>query len=168
MQFGRYSIVALFLIASTVGAAAQAPNRIGVFKDWAAYAYSDSRGKVCYAAAQPKDTQPKNVKRDQSFFMISTRPSEKVRNEVSVVIGYPFKADSKVSVAVGDKSFTMFTKQDGAWVENVSDEAVLVDTLKAGANMVLKGVSARGTNTTDTYSLAGITAALDSVAKACQ
>jgi len=168
MQLSWYSTIALFLVASTASAVAQAPSRINVFKDWAAYSYADSRGKVCYAAAQPKDTLPKNVKRDPIFFMISTRPAEKVRDEVSIIIGYPFKPESKVSVAIGDKSFSLFTKQDGAWVENVSDEAVLVDTLRAGANVVVKGTSARGTNTTDTYSLAGITAALDAAAKACQ
>lgn len=168
MKLRWYSTVALFLIASTASAVAQAPNRIGVFKDWAAYSYSDSRGKVCYAATQPKDSLPKGANRDPIFFMISTRPTEKVANEVSVLVGYPLKPDSKVSVAIGDKTFTLFTKEDGAWVENVSDEAVLVNAMKAGANMVIKGTSRRGTNTTDTYSLAGISAALDSVAKACK
>jgi invasion protein IalB len=168
MQLRWYSTVALVLLASTASAVAQTPSRIGVYKDWAAYSYSDSRGKVCYAASQPKDTQPKGVKRDAIFFMISTRPAEKVRNEVSVLVGYPLKQDSKVSVAIGEKTFAMFTKEDGAWVENISDESVLVDALKAGANMIVKGTSRRGTNTTDTYSLSGISAALDSVAQACQ
>jgi invasion protein IalB len=87
---------------------------------------------------------------------------------VSVLVGYPLKQDSKVSVDIDGKTFSMFTKEDGAWVENIADESVLVDALKAGSKMVVKGTSRRGTNTTDQYSLSGVSAALDSVAKACQ
>jgi hypothetical protein len=168
MQLRWFSTVALVLLASTATAAAQSPSRLGVFKDWTAYSYADGRGKVCYAASQPKETEPKNVNRDPIFFMVSTRPADRVNNEVSVLVGYPLKQDSKVSVDIDGKSFVMFTKDDGAWVENIADESVLVDALKAGSKMVVKGTSRRGTNTIDEYSLAGISAALDSVAKACQ
>jgi len=168
MQLRWFSTVALVLFASTATAAAQTPTRLGVFKDWTAYAYTDGRGKVCYAASQPKDTEPKNVNRDPIFFMVSTRPADRVSNEVSVLIGYPLKQDSKVSVDIDGKTFVMFTKDDGAWVENVNEESVLVAALRAGSRMVVKGTSRRGTNTVDYYSLSGISAALDSVAKACQ
>lgn len=168
MQLRWFSTVALMLLAFTATAAAQAPNRIGVFKDWTAYAYTDGRGKVCYAATQPKDSDPKGVNRDPIFFMVSTRPADRINNEVSVLVGYPLKQDSKVSVDIDGKTFVMFTKEDGAWVENIADETVLVAALKAGSKMTVKGTSRRGTNTTDQYSLAGISAALDSVAKACQ
>jgi invasion protein IalB len=168
MQLRWFSTVALMLLACTATAAAQTPSRLGVFKDWTAYSYTDGRGKVCYAASQPKDTEPKNVNRDPIFFMVSTRPADRINNEVSVLVGYPLKQDSKVSVDIDGKTFSMFTKEDGAWVENIADESVLVDALKAGSKMVVKGTSRRGTNTTDQYSLSGVSAALDSVAKACQ
>ena len=168
MQVRWFSTVALVLLASTATAVAQTPNRLGVFKDWTAYSYSDTRGKVCYVASQPKDIEPKNVNRGPIFFMVSTRPADNVRNEVSVLVGYPLKQDSKVSVDIDGKTFVMFTKEDGAWVENVAEESVLVDALKAGAKMVVKGTSRRGTNTVDSYSLSGSSLALDSAAKACQ
>jgi invasion protein IalB len=168
MQLRWFSTVALMLLAFTATAAAQTPSRLGAFKDWTAYSYTDGRGKVCYAATQPTNTEPKGVKRDPIFFMVSTRPADRINNEVSVLVGYPLKQDSKVVVDIDGKTFSMFTKEDGAWVENISDEGVLVDALKAGTKMVVKGTSRRGTNTTDQYSLAGISAALDSVAKACQ
>jgi hypothetical protein len=168
MQLRWFSTIALALLASTATAAAQTPSRLGVFKDWTAYSYTDGRGKVCYAASQPKDTEPKNVNRDPIFFMVSTRPADRINNEVSVLVGYPLKQDSKVSVDVDGKTFVMFTKEDGAWVENIADESVLVDALKAGSKMVVKGTSRRGTNTVDEYSLSGSAAALESVAKACQ
>ncbi len=168
MQLRWFSTVALALLASTATAAAQTPSRLGVFKDWTAYSYTDGRGKVCYAASQPKDTEPKNVNRDPIFFMVSTRPADRVNNEVSVLVGYPLKQDSKVSVDIDGKTFVMFTKEDGAWVENIADEGVLIAAMKAGSRMTIKGTSRRGTNTTDFYSLSGISAALDEVAKSCQ
>jgi hypothetical protein len=39
--------------------------------------------------------------------------------------------------------------------------------MQKGHSLIVKGTSRRGTNTTDTYSLQGVTAALESVAKEC-
>jgi hypothetical protein len=163
----RFSLVVLALAAAVVPALAQSPNRLGTFKDWSAYAYSDSSGKVCYAASQPKDSEPKNVNRDPTFFMIANRPAENVHNEASIIIGYPFKPDSRVTAIIDGQEFVLFTKEDGAWVENAAEEATLIAAMKGGRSMVIKGTSARGTDTTDTYSLSGITAAMDRVDQEC-
>ncbi len=48
---------------------------------------------------------------------MSTRPAEKVKEEVSVIIGYPFKANSDAVVEVGSTNFAMYTQNDGAWRE---------------------------------------------------
>ncbi len=154
-------------LAFSAVAAAQTPTRLGTFRDWSAYTFSDSNGKVCYAATQPRESLPAGVNRDPVFFMISTRPAESVANEASVMIGYPIRENSTVSAEIDGRSFTMFVRDDGAWVENPTDEAALVAAMRAGRSMIIKGVSRRGTNTTDTFSLAGVTAALDSVATEC-
>lgn len=162
------SLTILILTAGTVATAvAQTPTQLGAFRDWAAYTYNDDRGKVCFAASQPKDTEPKNVNRDPVFFMVSNRPVESVKNEASIIIGYPFKADSRVTAEVDGQSYAMFTKGDGAWVENAAQEQALIAAMKAGRQLVVKGTSQRGTLTTDTYSLSGITAAIDRVDQEC-
>jgi hypothetical protein len=46
-------------------------------------------------------------------------------------------------------------------------ESALVTALKNGANLTVTGTSKRGTVTTDTYSLIGITAALGRMAMEC-
>ena len=43
----------------------------------------------------------------------------------------------------------------------------LVDALKAGSQLTVRGTSQRGTDTTDTYSLSGVTAAMAEIDKAC-
>jgi hypothetical protein len=156
------------LVGGFVGVAhAQTPNRVGTFKDWSAYAYSDKRGKVCYSASQPKSQAPQGVNRDPTYFMITARPTENVRSEVSVIIGYRFKNGSKVTVDVDGQKFTMFTKEDGAWIENAAEESSMIEAMKKGRAMTVSGTSSRGTVTTDNYSLSGISASLDAMAKSC-
>jgi hypothetical protein len=171
MNGTRIAAAALVVGASLAGftatAEAQTPNRVGTFRDWSAYAYSDSRGKVCYAATQPKSQAPQGLNRDPAYFMVTARPSENVRNEVSVIIGYPFREGSKVTVNVDGETFSMFTKDDGAWIENAAQETALLAAMKKGRSMTVAGTSRRGTNTTDTYSLSGISASLDALAKSC-
>jgi invasion protein IalB len=171
MNGTRIAAAALVVGASLAGfvaaAQAQTPNRVGTFKDWSAYAYSDSRGKVCYAASQPKSQQPQGLNRDPAYFMVTARPSENVRSEVSVIIGYPFKEGSKVTVDIDGEKFSLFTKDDGAWIENAAQETALIAAMKKGRSMSVSGTSRRGTNTTDSYSLSGISASLDALAKSC-
>jgi hypothetical protein len=100
---------------------------------------------------------------------ISTRPTEKVSNEVSVLVtGYVFKPNSEASVAVGGANFPMYTQNDGAWVKNAAEEAKLLDTMRKGADAVIKATSSRGTQTTDTFSLKGIGQAVDRASQECK
>ena len=89
---------------------------------------------------------------------ISTRPAEKVSNEVSILVGYPFKPNSEATVSVGGANFAMYTQNDGAWVKNAAEEAKLIDAMRKGADAVVKGDLRQGTQTTDTFSLKGIVA----------
>ncbi|MEJ8574800.1 invasion associated locus B family protein [Microbaculum marinum] len=161
------SILTTFL-ASAGAVQAQTAKPLGQFKDWGAYVAEAGGGKVCYVLSQPKSTAPDNVNRDPVYFFVTTRPGQGVKNEVSVVVGYPYQEESKASAVVGSDSFTLFTKDDGAWVENAAEEARLVAAMRAGATMQVKGTSSRGTETVDSYSLSGISAALDRIAIECK
>jgi hypothetical protein len=79
------------------------------------------------------------------------------------MMGYQLKEGSKVDVSIDGKGFTMFTKGNSAWAENAAKEPELVADMRAGTKMTVKAVSDRGTNTEYTYSLSGVTAALDKV-----
>lgn len=168
MRFLVTSALAVGLALSMTGASiAQTPALIQGFSDWAAYSVDGPNGKVCYVASQPKDLQPSGVSRDPVFFMISHWEDRGARNEASLIIGYPFAESSKVATDIDGATFTMFTKGDGAWMENVAEENRLVAAMKAGKRMVVRGRSRRGTNTTDIYSLSGITAALKKISTIC-
>jgi hypothetical protein len=136
------------------------------YKDWSAYAAAGSP-KVCFAVSQPKSSLPKKVNRDPIYFYISQWPADNVTNEVSVKMGYPFAAGAKVTVTVGTAKFELFTKDEGAFVEKSDVESKLVDAMKGASTMKVEGKSAHGTATSDTYSLSGLSDALDRAAKEC-
>ena len=92
----------------------------------------------------------------------------KVKNEVSVIIGYPFKTNSDATAEIGTAKFAMYTQNDGAWIKNVADEARMVDAMRKGADLTVKGTSGRLTQSTDQYSLKGLAQALDKIEQECK
>jgi hypothetical protein len=152
------------LIATPV--LAQEVKLLQKYNDWAAYT-SEGSPKVCFAVSQPRDSSPKNVRRGPIYFYVSHYPGDKIAGEISVKMGYPFAPGAKVTVTIGSDKFELFTKDEGAFVEKTEDEAKLLGALKAGSSMTIQGRSARGTNTSDNYSLSGTTDALERIAKEC-
>lgn len=152
-------------------AAAEAkPTLLGQFGEWGAYTATPNGKKICFIIAKPSssETKPPNRPRNQPYVFISTRPADKVVNEVSISVGYPFKAESEATATVGTTSFELYTQGDGAWIKNVAEESHMVDAMRQGDTMVVKGESGKGTSTTDTYSLKGVPEALDRIAQECQ
>ncbi|MFN4141169.1 invasion associated locus B family protein [Aestuariivirga sp.] len=169
-QFWRKGALALgFSILLPVLAQAESePQQIGVFEDWVAYAYDAADSKVCYVSSTPKASEPKNAKRDPAFFLVTHMPGRKppVKGEVSTIIGYPFKEGLPVKLTIDAENYEMFSKGDTAWVDTGTDKKI-VAAMRAGKSLKVEGTSWRGTETVDTYSLQGISAALAAIEKAC-
>lgn len=165
----RTGAAALLIMTLCAGAAAaEEPQLLGEFDDWAAYTYKAADTKVCYVSSRPKSSEPKNVKRDPAFFLVTHMPGRKVKGEVSTIIGYPFKKESNAELSIDTAKYTLFTNADGAWADSPATEKEIVAAMKAGKTLKLKGTSWRGTSTEDTYSLSGISAALAAIDKACK
>lgn len=143
---------------------------LGQFGDWGAYTATPGGKKVCFVLSKPTSavTDPAGRNRDPSYAFVSTRPSEKVKNEVSLIVGYPQKANHEASATVDAKSYVLYTQNDGAWVKNAAEEAQMVEAMRKGSTMIIHSESSRGTKTTDTYSLRGVADALDKVAAECK
>jgi hypothetical protein len=145
------------------------PALVGTFGDWGVYISQGAKSKICYALAQPKDRQPSSLKRDQTYIFISNRPGEGVRNEVSIIMGLPLKDGAPGAKAeIGSTSYELVAKGQNAFVKNAAEEGQFVSTLKRrGSRLVVEVPPARGPIAKDTYSLAGVSQALDRVAKEC-
>jgi len=146
------------------------PTLLGTFSDWGAYTASPGGKKVCFALAKPSksETTPPNRQRDAAFLFVSSRPAEKVKDEVSIIIGYGFKANTDATLELGGASYAMYTQADGAWIKNAAEETKLVEAMRKGGDLSVKGTSARGTGTTDVFSLKGLAQALDKVGEECR
>jgi hypothetical protein len=181
MRFAGWRSLALivFLAAPGVGLAADADTDggatlAGTFRDWFVYRAGDEGNPLCYALSQPRSSDPGNVQRGQIAFLVSTWPAQGKHHEPSIVPGYPYREgeDSSVRVQIGGDQFEFGLVRNegdegGAWMEDAAQETRLINSMKNGNNMVVTGTSARGTLTHDTYSLAGITAALDAIDELC-
>ena len=146
------------------------PTLIGQYGTWGAYTATPNGKKVCFALAKPASskTNPPNRPRDPAYAFVSTRPAEKVTNEVSIMVGYTLKPGSESVVEVGGASYAMYTQGDGLWIKNAAEEERMVDAMRKAPDVVVKGVSAKGTETTDTFSLKGLSQALDRLAQDCR
>ncbi|MCA3574106.1 MAG: hypothetical protein IOC86_09330 [Aestuariivirga sp.] len=171
IHFAKTGALALTLLTALSGLAAAEGElqKIGQFDDWLAFSYQAADSKVCYVSSTPKSSEPKNVKRDPAFLLVTHVPERKppVKGEVSTIIGYPFKEGKIVKLTVDEESFEMFSKGDTAWV-NIGSDKKVVAAMKAGKTLKVEGTSWRGTETVDNYSLAGISAALAAIDKACR
>lgn len=140
---------------------------IATFGDWGAYTSGKDKAKVCYALSQPKERLPKGLNRDPAYVFISNRLGDGVRNEFSVIMGFPLKVGGAASVTVGSAAFQMLTKDKSAWLRNAAEEAQLIEAMKKGSALVIKAASIKGNETTDRYSLSGLGQAIERAQKEC-
>ncbi len=155
--------------APSIPGAAQ-PTLLGQYGEWGAYTANPGGKKVCFALAKPANssTSPPNRPRDPAWLFVSTRPAEKVKDEVSVIFGYGLKPNNDANIEVAGGSYAMYTQADGAWVKNAAEEPKLVEVMRKGQDLTVKGTSAKGTVSTDVYSLKGLSLALDKVGQECR
>lgn len=152
---------------AAAGAAAAQAAQLDMQGSWGAYASQQGKARVCYALAQPSDRLPKNLNRDPAYLFVSIRPAEKVRGEVSVVLGFSAKDGAPAQAVVDGKAFDLVTKDGKAWVRDPAQEGQVVAAFQAGTDLQIKTSSARGNALTDVYSLAGFTRIWERAQKEC-
>ena len=165
------SCLACVAIIFGLGAPAKAQEGLPLarFDFWDVYVRETSEGTICVVASNPQDQRPNDVVRSETLFTV-TNGAAYIAEEIHVEMGYPL--NSAVSVNIDDgPTFTLgwgWAGTEGAWFDNDVENELLITAMKRGRSMVVRAVSTRGTNTTDTYSLYGITAALARAAEECQ
>ncbi|MDD3444887.1 MAG: invasion associated locus B family protein [Zavarzinia sp.] len=151
------------------GARAEETPLLAEHGAWQAFKTKQNGKDVCFVSSKPTTSEPKNVKRGDIFILISYFQDGSVKNQVQILIGYPFKTGSTAQLTIdGKKKFELFTDGENAWARKTETDNDIVAAMKRGAKAVITGTSQRGTETTDTFSLKGISAAIDAVMKACK
>jgi len=168
---GRLVAMMAGLMAGTLalsgGALAQDVTKLGTFNQWSAWKSSDSTGPICYISSDPEEMLPTNVDHGEVHFFVIHRQGLGTRREVQALMGYNLKTGSVPTAALDGKSYDMVIEGPAAWLASPGDEPGFVDGMKAGRELVVKATSQRGTNTSYSYSLSGVTAAMGAIDKAC-
>jgi hypothetical protein len=145
------------------------PNPINKFSDWLAQTYDDSGKTLCYATSAPKKQAGNFKSRGNPYIAITHAPQSGVRDQVSYIAGYELKPNSDVSLTIGGQSFSLSVLQkDRAWAKDATIDKALIDAMRKGNSLTIKGTSSRGTEITDTYSLVGFTKAYQAISAACK
>ena len=160
--------IAAGLICAAPSAHAQTPKLLKAFDDWQVFVHEAKDEKVCFAVSAPKEMTPKGVNRGLVYLYLTTWAKDGVRNEFSVKIGYTLKSESTPVVTVGSDQFQLYPKDDKAFMRDPAEERKLIESMRKASDLNVKGVSARGTETTDKYSLKGLGAALAHVEASCK
>ena len=164
-------IVAGLSLGLALPAAAEPANLLGVFGNWSAFSSGSGSSLTCYALSKPRATRPAGAKRGAIYLMVSDWPSRKVKSEPQIIYGYQGKEGAPAALGVGSEKFTFFirnnAKEGSAWLQQLGENQRLITAMQDGVSAVASGTSARGTKTSDTYSLAGFNDAMVKVHAAC-
>ena len=166
-----YALGPFALIAAGASAQEQSTNRVAAKTDWSVFV--EDNPTECWGVSTPKETVNSRdgrvvaVNRGQTLLMVFYRPSAGAKGQVAFTGGYPFASGSTGNMEISGNSFELFTEGEWAWPATTDDDAKIITAMKRGATAVLNGRSGRGTNTKDTFSLLGFTAAVEDAAKRC-
>lgn len=172
-QLARFAAgLCLAGMAATTAFAQQSSNRVAAKTDWSVFVENKPE-KECWSVSAPKKTVNTRdgrvvaVRRSDILLFVFFRPGKGVKGQVTFTGGYPFKKGSTVNLDIGGTEFELFTEGEWAWPATAADDAKIVTAMKRGSQAVLTARSSRGTQTRDTFSLLGFTAAVEDAEKRC-
>ncbi|NQX80353.1 MAG: hypothetical protein HRT83_07405, partial [Hyphomicrobiaceae bacterium] len=158
-------IFVTFVQVSAVSA--QSTKIIKRFQDWVLYSHKGAPATICFISARPREKKPNKFSKKESYFYISAWPDNGVKAEVSVNIRNELQNGSTVTAQIGGARYRLFTKGNKAFVEKPSEEIKLIEAMKRGSFMVVRATSRDGIKIVETYSLLGVTSAINSLRKGC-
>ena len=145
---------------------AENPKSLGKYKNWEAFSYNDNKGKVCFAQTKPVKRAPAAIKRKDSRIFVTFRPNENIKDEISITSGHTYK-NSTVSAKSGKSNFSFFSQGDFAWLLDENEEKKFIKLMKRATDLMIKGKTKDGAETTDHYSMMGFTKAYNTAKKVC-
>jgi invasion protein IalB len=146
---------------------AQAPQFLGTYRDWNVYAFTEDSQKICYMASEPKKQEGNYTRRGEPAVLVTRRPGPRAVDEVSVQPGYTFLDGSEVEIKVGQRTFELFTRGEHAWAKTEKADQELIQAMRRGLDMTVRGTSSKETYSFDTYSLLGFSNAYEAMDEAC-
>ncbi|MCF8487030.1 MAG: invasion associated locus B family protein [Rhodobacteraceae bacterium] len=170
--FVRVACAAAMALATTSAFAQESTNLVATKTDWSVF--TEGTPKECWGVSKPKETvnsrngQPVSARRGDILLFVTFRPGAGANGEISFTGGYPFAPKSTVTVEIDGATYEMFSDGEWAWPASPEADTALLTAMKKGSTAILTAASARGTQTKDTFSLRGFTAAMQEAETRCK
>ena len=165
MQINKI-LITIILILFSFNVSANTPRSTGKYKNWESFTAETNEGKICFAQTLPTKRAPAAVKRDESKLFVTFRPSENIKDEISITSGHAYKA-STVTAKSGKRSYSFFSKENFAWILDDQEERKFIKLMKKATDVIVKARTVKGAETTDHYSMMGFTKAYNTAKKNC-
>ena len=158
--------IILILCLFSFNTFAVTPRSTGKYKNWESFIAETDKGKICFAQTVPTKRAPAAVKRNKSKLFVTFRPSEEIKDEVSLTSGHDYKTSS-VTASSGKRRYSFFSQKDFAWLLDDQEEKKFIQLMKKATDIIVKARTTKGAETTDHYSMMGFTKAYNTAKKAC-
>ena len=158
--------ILLILLIFSSNALAVTPRSTGKYKNWESFVAETDKGKICFAQTVPTKRAPAAVKRDKSKLFVTFRPSEEIKDEVSLTSGHDYKTSS-VTASSGKRRYSFFSQKEFAWLLDDQEEKKFIQLMKRATDIIVKARTTNGAETTDHYSMMGFTKAYNTAKKTC-
>ena len=156
----------LVLVVFSSNSFAVTPRSTGKYKNWESFVAETDKGKICFAQTVPTKRAPAAVKRDKSKLFVTFRPSEEIKDEVSLTSGHNYKTSS-VTASSGKRRYSFFSQKEFAWLLDDQEEKKFIQLMKKATDIIVKARTTKGAETTDHYSMMGFTKAYNTAKKTC-
>ncbi len=171
--YGALIAAAVAVTATGSAFAQESTNRVATKTDWSVF--TEENPKECWGVSSPKETvntrdgNPSRCVGATSCLFVTFRPGTGAAGEISFTGGYPFdpqfdRQDGRSTTRASRCSSTANGR--GLRIQPTTPRCSAA--LKSGASAVLTARSARGTQTKDTFSLLGFTAAMQEAETRCK
>ena len=165
MLLKKVLIIVVFT-AFSFNAFANTPRSTGKYKNWESFTVETDKGKICFAQTVPTKRAPAAIKRDKSKLFVTFRPTESIKDEISITSGHDYKTSS-VTASSGKRKYSFFSQKNFAWLLDDQEERKFIQLMKKATDVIVKARTTKGAETTDHYSMIGFTKAYNTAKKTC-
>ena len=165
MLLKKVLIIVVFT-AFSFNAFANTPRSTGKYKNWESFTVETDKGKICFAQTVPTKRAPAAIKREKSKLFVTFRPTEDIKDEVSITSGHDYKS-STVTASSGKRRYSFFSQKNFAWLLDDQEEQKFIKLMQRATDVIVKARTTKGAETTDHYSMMGFTKAYNTAKKTC-
>ncbi|MDA9073179.1 hypothetical protein N9J69_01665 [Pelagibacteraceae bacterium] len=162
----KNKFILIFIVLFSFSANANTPKSTGKYKNWESFTVETDKGKICFAQTVPTKRAPASIQREKSKIFVTFRPSESIKDEVSLTSGHDYKS-STVTASSGKKRYSFFSQKNFAWLLDDQEEKNFIKLMAKATNLIIKARTTKGAETTDHYSMMGFTKAYNTAKKTC-